>query len=75
MNTYSNIAIANIAEQATSIDLRKIMLSVADPLLETKVGELVTIYPRPKNCQYLVAPKINKMVWQKLKSDTQDVRS
>ena len=38
-------------------------------LPKTKLDELVTKYPRPENCQSLVAPKINKMVWQKLKPD------
>ena len=38
-----------------------------NPLLKAKLEELVTKYPSPENCQSLVAPKINKMVWQKLK--------
>ena len=41
-----------------------------NPLPKAKLDELVTKYPRPENCQSLVAPKINKMVWQKLKPDT-----
>ena len=52
----------------------KVYAVIADPLLETKVDELVTIYRRPEYCQYLVAPKINKIVGQKLKPDGRDAR-
>ena len=72
------ILVANMTEQTTSTDLNgpeKDCAFIAEPLLETKVHHLVTIYPRPEYCQYLVAPKINKMVWQKLKLDIRDVRS
>ena len=41
-----------------------------NPLPKTQLDELVTKYPRPENCQSLVAPKINNMVWQKVKPDT-----
>ena len=66
-----------MTEQTTSTNLNgpeKVYAVIADPLLETKVDELVTIYRRPEHCQYLVAPKINKIVWQKLKPDRRDVR-
>ncbi len=38
-----------------------------DHLPKTKLDEVLEKYARPDNCTLLVAPKINKIVWQQLK--------
>lgn len=52
-------------------DLVKIVKSlINDKLPKTKLDELTEKYSRPENCELLVAPKINRTVWNQLRENT-----
>ena len=48
---------------------------VTNQLPKAKIEELLQKYPRPGNCDLLVAPKVNKVVWQQLKQGTRTADS
>ena len=44
-------------------------------MLKTKLEEVTDKYPRPENCESLVVPKVNKIVWQQLKQSARTTDS
>ena len=52
-------------------DLAKIVNTLlSDKLSKLKIDELTEKYSRPENCEYLVAPKTNKAVWNQLRENS-----
>ena len=52
-------------------DLAKIVMGlINDKLPKMKLDELTEKYSRPENCEFLVAPKTNKAVWNQLREST-----
>ncbi len=48
---------------------------INDTLPKTKLDEVIDKYPRPENCESLVVPKVNKIVWQQLKQSARTTDS
>ena len=48
---------------------------VKGTLPKTKLDEVINKYPRPENCESLVVPKVNKIVWQHLKQSVRTTDS
>ena len=55
---------ANLADIAKSL--------INEKLSKEKLSELQAKYLRPENCTNLVAPKINKQIWQQLRQETRN---
>ena len=53
---------ANLAEKVKSL--------LTEKLTKEKLAEVQNKYLRPENCTNLVAPKINKQIWQQLRQET-----
>lgn len=58
---------SNLAEIVKSLLLEK--------LPKDKLAEVQNKYLRPENCTNLVAPKINKQIWQQLRQETKNTDS
>ena len=58
---------ANLAEIVKSL--------LNEKLPKQKLSELQAKYLRPENCTNLVAPKINKQIWQQLRQETRNTDS
>jgi len=43
-----------------------------EKLPKEKLSEVQAKYLRPENCTNLVAPKINKQIWQQLRQETRN---
>ena len=55
---------ANLAEIVKSL--------LTEKLTKEKLAEVQNKYLRPENCTNLVAPKINKQIWQQLRQETRN---
>ena len=55
---------ANLAEKVKSL--------LTEKLTKEKLAEVQNKYLRPENCTNLVAPKINKQIWQQLRQETRN---
>ena len=55
---------ANLAETVKSL--------LTEKLTKEKLAEVQNKYLRPENCTNLVAPKINKQIWQQLRQETRN---
>jgi len=55
---------ANLAEIIKSL--------LTEKLTKEKLAKVQNKYLRPENCTNLVAPKINKQIWQQLRQETRD---
>ena len=58
---------ANLAEIVKSL--------LNEKLPKEKLSEVQAKYLRPENCTNLVAPKINKQIWQQLRQETRNTDS
>jgi hypothetical protein len=48
---------------------------INDTLPNTKLDEVIDKYPRLENCESLVVPKVNKIVWQQLQQSARTIGS
>lgn len=65
--------VAEKTSPAINANLADIVSSLLnEKLTKEKLGELQSKSLRPKSCSSLVAPKINKQIWQQLRQETRN---
>ena len=74
-SNFESLASQFIGGEKTGPPIDKVLSSIMQSLVNEKLPKekldaLQRDYLRPENCPDLVAPKINKQIWQQLKQDT-----
>jgi hypothetical protein len=67
--SFHNLAVEFSVEEKTSPALIPGLAEIVNRLTKEKLSEVQSQYIRSENCPNLVAPKVNKQIWQKMRQE------
>ncbi|XP_028394531.1 uncharacterized protein LOC114518732 [Dendronephthya gigantea] len=80
LGAFKNLAEEFSVSERTAIPISSGLAAIVNGLLQDKLpkeklAEVQPKYLRPENCPHLVAPKVNKQVWQQMRQETRNTDS